>query len=109
MADSIRVLIAENVPDDAELVADVLHQAGFEPEMYRVETEHEMREALNRTRWDLVLLDYSLPTFSGAKALKLCQEIGCEAPIIIVSGSVGEATAVEMMKQGADDYVMKDK
>src|SRR5579885_1551724 len=109
MSSPIRVLIVENVPDDAELSANALRQAGFEPEVQRVETEREMREALDRSKWDLILLDYALPTFSGTKALKVCQEKGCEAPIIIVSGSVGEETAVEMMKQGADDYVMKDK
>jgi signal transduction histidine kinase len=109
MSSPLRVLIVENVPDDAELSANALRQAGFEPEVHRVETEREMREALDRSRWDLILLDYALPTFSGTKALKICQEKGCEVPIIIVSGSVGEETAVEMMKQGADDYVMKDK
>ncbi|HLH41315.1 MAG TPA: ATP-binding protein [Bryobacteraceae bacterium] len=109
MADLIRVLMVENVADDAERVADILRQGGFDPHIRRVETERQLREALERDSWDVIFLDYVLPAFSGVKALKVCQESGCDAPIIVVSGSVGEEIAVEMMRAGADDYVMKDK
>ncbi|MBV8844980.1 MAG: response regulator [Bryobacterales bacterium] len=109
MADPIRILMVENAADDAELVGDALRQGGLDPQIHRVETETEMRSALEGGQWDVILLDYVLPAFSGPKALKVCQEARCDAPIIVVSGNVGEETAVEMMKQGADDYVMKDK
>jgi PAS domain S-box-containing protein len=107
MADSIRVLMVENVADDAELAADMLRQGGLDLSFQRVETETELRHALAEGAWDLILLDYALPGFSGPKALKICQEVQADAPIIIVSGSVGEQAAVQMMKEGADDYVMK--
>ncbi len=109
MADSIRVLMVENVPDDAELIADILRQGDFDPHIHRVETEPELRRALASGDWDVVLLDYVLPAFSGARALEICREMGCGAPILFVSGSIGEELAVQMMKRGADDYLLKDK
>ncbi len=107
MADTIRVLIVENAPDDAELAADALRQGGLSPAVQRVETEDDLRRALGASCWDVILLDYVLPGLTGPKALRICRELVPDAPVIIVSGSVGEDAAVRMMKEGADDYVMK--
>ena len=107
MPDAIRVLMVENVADDAELVADTLRTAGLEAVYKRVETERELRDALAGCQWDIVLLDYVLPGFSGPRALKICQQLCPDLPMIVVSGSVGEDAAVEMMKEGVDDYVIK--
>lgn len=109
MADPIRVLIVENAPDDAELAADALRQGGLAPTVQRVETESELRRALSSICWDVILLDYVLPGLTGPKALRICREVVPDTPLIVVSGSVGEDTAVRMMKEGADDYVMKGR
>jgi PAS domain S-box-containing protein len=109
MTEPIRVLIVENVPDDAELAADALRQGGLSPTVQRVETEGDLRDALSADCWDVILLDYNLPGLTGPKALNICQELVPDAPVIIVSGSVGEDAAVRMMKEGADDYVMKGR
>jgi signal transduction histidine kinase len=101
--------MVENAAEDAQLVAGVLRQDGFDPRIHRVETEAQMREALERDGWDVILLDYALPALSGVQALKVCQEYGCGAPVIVVSGSAGEEIAVEMMRAGADDYLLKGK
>jgi PAS domain S-box-containing protein len=107
MRSPISVLIIENSPDDAELIADALRQRGLRPAVQRIETEDELRDALSSSCWDLILLDYVLAGLTGLKALQICREIVPDAPVIIVSGSVGEDAAVRMMKEGADDYVMK--
>ena len=90
------------------MAALTLRQGGFEPHYQRVETEEEFRRALALRKWDIILLDYALRAFSGSRALRLCQELGCEAPVIVVSASVGEDVAVQMMKEGAADYVRND-
>lgn len=108
MTDPVRVLLLENDGDDAELVKDVLDQGGLDVRIERVDTEQDLRNALLQGSWNVILLDYVLPGFSGAKALKICHEMRPRAPVIIVSGSIGEDVAVELMKQGADDYVLKN-
>ncbi len=108
MADSLRVLIVEDSVEDTFLIVRELQRGGFKVTFERVETPAAMRTALEAQRWDLVISDYSMPSFSGSAALALYQESGLEVPFIMVSGAMGEELAVQMLKAGAHDYVMKD-
>jgi PAS domain S-box-containing protein len=107
MTTPLRVLIVEDSPDDAELMAMRLTEEGFRPEWQRAETEPDYRVALE-TPPDLILADWSLPQFSGLRALQLMRERGLDIPFVIVSGSIGEEAAIDAMHQGAYDYVLKD-
>ncbi len=109
MGTPLRVLIVEDSPDDVLLVVRELRRGGYEPTYERVETEEDLRRALESGAWDLVISDYNMPRFQATEALKLFKERGLDAPFVVVSGSVGEEIAVETMKAGASDYVMKDK
>jgi PAS domain S-box-containing protein len=103
----LRVLIVEDSPDDVTLLVRILRKGGFEPSFERVETEDAMRSALLEKQWDLVLADYRMPNFDGLRALAVLKESGLDIPFILVSGAIGEDIAVEAMKAGASDYVMK--
>jgi PAS domain S-box-containing protein len=107
-ATPLRVLIAEDSEDDALLVLRELKRGGYEPEYERVESPEAMKKALTDPEWDVIISDYHIPRFGGSEALKMWREAGSEAPFIVVSGKVGEDVAVEMMKTGAYDYIMKD-
>lgn len=109
MSEPIRVLIVEDSEDDALLVLRQLQKAGYAPEHERVDTAETMRRALALRSWDLIISDYNLPSFDGLAALEIFQETGRDIPFILVSGAIGEATAVEAMKAGAHDCVMKDR
>jgi PAS domain S-box-containing protein len=102
-----RILIVEDSPDDAELEARVLRQSGFDLTYERVDTPEAMQAALEAGSWDLVTADFSMPRFSGLAALKLLQDKGFDLPFILVSGTVGEDVAVQAMRAGAQDYVLK--
>lgn len=104
---SLRVLIVEDSENDAELVLRELRKAGYSPIHRRVETTGEMTDALDSEDWDIVLSDYVLPGFGGLSAIKLVQRKDCNLPLIIVSGQIGEDTAVAAMKAGAQDYIIK--
>lgn len=103
----IRVLLVEDSPYDAELVLAELHNNGFEPQHERVQTKEEMQNALDKCEWDLILSDYSMPSFSGADALEILKESGLDIPFIILSGTIGEDVAVDAMRAGANDYIIK--
>ena len=105
--DALRILLVEDSEDDAELILAELYDRGMTIESRRVDTEAAMRQALAEHRWDLVLSDFNLPRFSAAAALSLLQQSGLDIPFIVVSGFIGEETAVGMMKAGAHDFVMK--
>jgi diguanylate cyclase (GGDEF)-like protein/PAS domain S-box-containing protein len=107
MAGPLRVLIVEDSAADIELLLGELRRGGYTPEYARVETVGELRAALTRQRWDVVLSDYGLPQFNGLEALQTLRETGLDIPMIIVSGSIGEELAVNLMKGGVNDYVMK--
>ncbi|MFA7348781.1 MAG: response regulator [Desulfurivibrionaceae bacterium] len=109
MAENLRVLLVEDSEDDAALVVRALGKGGFAPSCERVDTASAMAACLAKQEWDVILSDYSMPQFNGMEALKLMQEKGLDLPFILVSGAVGEETAVELMRAGACDYVMKDK
>ncbi|MCR4304292.1 MAG: EAL domain-containing protein [Gallionella sp.] len=103
----LRVLIIEDSEADAELLLHDLRHGGYAPAYERVETPDGLSDALSRQSWDLIISDYAMPCFNGLQALKLVQEKGYDIPFIIVSGSIGEDVAVEAMRAGAHDYLMK--
>lgn len=104
-----RILINEDAPADAELVTREVRKVVEDPEIRLVQTKEAFLEALTGFGPDLIISDYSLPTFDGITALKLARAIDRERPFILVSGSLGEEIAIETMKQGATDYVLKDR
>jgi len=107
VSQSRRVLIVEDSPDDAELTVRALRRGACALTYHRVDTPEAMRRALEEQDWDIVIADYSMPRFTGLAALKMLQKAGLDVPFILVSGTVGEEVAVEAMKCGADDYVLK--
>ena len=108
MTTPLRVLIVEDSEDDMALLVRELRRGGYEPTFERVETPASMTTALGKNQWDLVICDYSMPHFSGTAALRLLRDKGSEVPFIFLSGTIGEETAIAALKQGAQDYVMKD-
>ncbi len=109
MATPLRVLMCEDSEDDVALAVRALRQGGYDPLVERVDTAAAMGAALDREAWEVVIADYSMPQFSGPAALGLLRERGLDLPLIILSGSIGEETAVDMMRSGAYDYVLKDR
>ena len=104
----MRVLIIEDYEEDALLLQRHLARAGYAAEARRVETAEELTAALDEPRpWDLVIADYTLPSFGARDALALIQERGADLPFIIVSGTIDEVSAVNAMRAGAHDYVLK--
>jgi PAS domain S-box-containing protein len=104
----LRLLLVEDNPNDAELLVLELRRAGFAPETTHVETETGYLAALNPSI-DIILSDFAMPEFSGLRALALLQQSGLTIPFIIVSGTIGEETAVAAMRSGAADYLLKDR
>lgn len=102
----LRALVVEDDENDALLLVDSLQQAGYDVEWQRVDSESDMNRALTQS-WDIVLSDYSMPGFSGTRALAMLRAQAVETPFIFVSGTIGEDAAVAAMKAGAQDYVMK--
>jgi PAS domain S-box-containing protein len=107
MKKPIRVLIIEDSEFDARILVNVLKQGGYDPQYLRVETSLAMRKAIRESNWDVVLSDYNMPGFTALDALKIIQESPFDLPFIIISGGIGEDTAVAAMKAGAHDYLMK--
>ncbi|MEK6697863.1 MAG: GAF domain-containing protein [Nitrospirota bacterium] len=103
----LRILIVEDLENDALLSVRTLERGGYEVVFERVQTADAMADALAKRRWDIVLADYTMPHFSGAEALLLVNERHPGLPFIFVSGTIGEDVAVEAMKEGADDYILK--
>ncbi|MCG3117882.1 MAG: EAL domain-containing protein [Candidatus Manganitrophus sp. SA1] len=103
----LRILIIEDSEEDAELLLLALRRAGYELLYERVETPAAMDAALAKQAWDVIVSDYTMPNFSGPAALRQLKESGRDLPFIIVSGSIGEETAVETMRLGAHDYILK--
>ncbi|MBI5725824.1 MAG: response regulator [Planctomycetes bacterium] len=108
MSKPLRALIIEDSDADAKLMLRALRQTGYEAEWKRVEAESDYLAQLDQG-WEIILADYSLPKFNAPQALKLLKKRGLDMPFIVVSGTIGEDKAVEIMKNGASDYVMKDK
>jgi signal transduction histidine kinase len=107
MKPTLKVLVVEDSEDDMFLMLRQLRLGGYEVESARVETSATMQAALEQKHWDLVISDYSMPEFSAPEALGVLQSLNLDLPFIIVSGTIGEETAVASMKAGANDYLIK--
>jgi signal transduction histidine kinase/HPt (histidine-containing phosphotransfer) domain-containing protein len=107
MSALLRVLIVEDCENDAKLLLIELRRGGWDITHERVDTSAAMSAALDAHPWDLIIADYSMPQFSGLTALTMVRQRGLDVPFILVSGKVGEETAVQAMKAGADDYLFK--
>jgi signal transduction histidine kinase len=105
----LRALIVEDVESDALLVVRELKRGGFDVTFERVDTAETMAAALARDTWDIVLSDYTMPRFSALAALGIVKERKVDLPFIIVSGTIGEETAVEAIRAGAHDFMVKGK
>ncbi len=108
MSRPLKVLVVEDSESDAALIARLLEKADYEVQWRRIETAGDMREALARQPWDVVISDYHLPQFDAPAALATLQETGLDIPFIAVSGTIGEETAAGLMKAGAQDYLKKE-
>jgi diguanylate cyclase (GGDEF)-like protein len=108
MSTPLRVLIVEDSEDDAALLVRELRHGGYDPTFERVDTSAATKTALEQRAWDLIISDYSMPQFSGLAALALMQQLGIDLPFIIMSGTIGEEIAVQAMRAGAHDYIMKN-
>ena len=104
----LRVLQVEDSESDAALVNRILRKAGYEVLSIRVESRESMRAALAQQSWDVVIADYSVPQFDAPQALEVLHESALDIPFLVVSGQIGEDCAVEMMRNGAHDYLMKN-
>ena len=105
----LQTLFVDDSEDDTLLILRELRHGGYNPVYERVEKASDMKAALSRKKWDIVLSDYNMPYFSTSEALSILKESGIDVPFVIVSGAIGEENAVQLMKEGAHDYVMKDR
>ncbi len=108
MGQPLRLLIVEDNPADAELVLRELRRGGFDPEWQRVDNEPDYLAALDAGP-EIILSDYQMPQFEGPRALELLRKRNLPIPFIVVSGTIGEDVAVAVMRQGAADYLLKDR
>lgn len=106
-AGRLAVLLVEDSENDALLLLRELQRGGYRVDLQRVETREAMLSALGSRKWDLIISDYFLPRFSGLEALAIVREKELDVPFLVVSGKIGEETAVEAMKAGANDYILK--
>jgi PAS domain S-box-containing protein len=109
MKSLLRILIVEDSEDDAELMIREIRRGGYAVEFTRVETQITMQEALSRGPWDIILSDYTMPEFSAMGAVRTLKESGLDIPLLVVSGTIGEETAVAALKAGAHDFLLKGK
>jgi len=107
MPRTLRVLLVEDVEDDAVLVVRELQRAGFDVRSERVETRAQMEVALAGAPWDLVITDGSLPQFSAVEAVRLLHQTWLDVPCIVLSGTITEEAAVQVLKAGASDFIVK--
>jgi two-component system, cell cycle sensor histidine kinase and response regulator CckA len=104
----IRVLFVEDSEDDATLLARHLERSGYEVDAFRVDTREGFQNAVTNAKWDVVISDHSMPNFSSLEALAILKAHHLDSPFIIVSGTISEEMAVEAMRAGAHDYVLKN-
>ncbi|MBX7113168.1 MAG: response regulator [Myxococcaceae bacterium] len=105
----LRVLIVEDSADDADLLLLELRRGDYQVTHRRVDTAQAMRQALKEQTWDLVLSDFSMPTFSAPEALALLKDVKADIPFLIVSGTIGEDIAVDALRAGAHDFMVKGR
>jgi two-component system cell cycle sensor histidine kinase/response regulator CckA len=106
---TINILLIEDSPDDAELVLQQLAKGGLKVSHKRVCEEKPLREAIISGKWDIVISDFTMPQLNGMTAFSIVRELNKDVPFIIVSGALGEDTAVRAMRMGVQDYLLKDK
>ena len=104
----IRVLLVEDSKDDATLLVRTLERYRFALDYQRVESLPALKEALEKETWDVVLIDYTLPSFTGLEALSAIKASSPRPGVVMVSGTISEDTAVQTLGSGAHDYVLKD-
>ncbi|WP_290583777.1 EAL domain-containing protein [Ketobacter sp.] len=104
----LKVLIVDDSEDDALLLVRELRKGGLRCEFERVESAVGLKSSLNRQLWDLVVTDHNMPAFGSSEALKITKAMQPETPVIVVSGAISDDVAVDSMKSGAQDYIMKD-
>src|ERR1700737_3075259 len=109
MRHPLRILSIEDDPKDAKLIQDLLETEGIVCEITRVDTEAALLASVEQGGIDLILADYSLPSFDGISALKFAMKTCPDVPFIFVSGTLGEEVAIEALKIGATDYVLKTR
>jgi PAS domain S-box-containing protein len=108
-SEPLEILQLEDDPVDADLVASILREDGLECRITRVDSRAAFEEAIGARRFDLILADYQLPAFDGVSAHTRAREVAPETPFIFVSGTIGEELAIERLKAGAVDYVLKER
>jgi|SRR5579859_457597 len=109
MERKLEVLILEDVDDDAKLIERALRAGGIDFSAQRVETREDFLRALTEQRPDLIIADFKLPRFDGRSALKMAGELLPQTPVIVVTGTVHDEVAVELLREGASDYILKDR
>src|SRR5258708_18133325 len=109
MRHPLRILSVEGDPKDTELIQDLLETEGVACEVTRIDTEAALLASLEQGGIDLILADYTLPSFDGISALKLALKACPDVPFIFVSGTLGEEVAIEALKSGATHYVLKTR
>ncbi|MFN6377744.1 MAG: PAS domain S-box protein [Flavobacteriales bacterium] len=109
MNSKIAVLVIEDNDSDFALITRELERSGFKVDAARVDSAELMQEALRQKKWDIVISDYLIPGFGGEEALEELKKSDLDIPFILISGTVGEEHAVNIMRKGASDYLMKDK
>ncbi len=107
MEKKLSALLIEDSEDDALILLHTLKKAGYQVDSQRVDTEHDLINAHASQTWDIIFSDFSMPQFNGMQALKLIRERDQYTPFIFVSGTIGEERAVDAIKQGANDYIIK--
>src|SRR5512145_1242914 len=104
MEKRLRTLIIEDSEDDLQFLLRELHKNNYDIEYERVETADALKAALDNKEWDLILCDYSLPHFDAPHALEVLKSSAIDLPFLILSGTIGEETAVAALKAGAHDF-----
>lgn len=104
----LRVLLVEDNPSDGELMLHALKKAGFDSESEVVQTAQEFADRIRANKYEIILADYRLPGWNGMETVTILRQEGLDIPVVLVSGALGELNAVECIKQGAADYVLKD-
>ena len=107
MGEPLKILLIEDSEDDAQLLLRELRRGDFELSWQQVQTAPSFQEQLVKQTWDVIISDYRLPRFDAPTALDIVQQSGIDIPFIVISGTVGERLAVDMMKAGAHDYLLK--
>jgi PAS domain S-box-containing protein len=107
MAKNIRILILEDMEDDVLLLLRALKKGGYDPEYEVVDNSGDFINSMKSREWDLIISDYSMPGYNGIQALRTYKAMDIDIPFILVSGTIGEEVAVEAMREGAHDYLMK--